>query len=180
MKTTTFIAVLFLGGILACASCKKDQGNNDPEPLPNNTPNTPATMPSLTGTWKATGTNMAKEDQGSFAYCLLTIDANQNATWTKKHASIPAYDISMTGKVTIETSGSKDANGKPIDRIWFAFSKINGQDLSGTTFGIYQIIDKTLTLDWMFMKNGEQYPDPSKGFGSGRSGVNSVSKYNLQ
>jgi hypothetical protein len=181
MKRTKFMALLFLSGILAFASCKKDD-TNDPEPTdkPGNNPTTPETMPSMTGTWKATGTDMAKEDQGSFSEATLTIDANNNCTWYKKNPSNSKYSLTMTGTVSIEVSGAKDANGKPIDRIWFAFTKINGEALSGTTFGIYQIVGSTFTLDWMFMKNGEQYADPTKGFGSSRSGQNSVSRYTRQ
>lgn len=175
------MALLFLSGILAFASCKKDD-TKDPDPTnkPGTNPPTSDKMPAITGTWKATGTDMAKDDQGSFSETTLTIDANNNCTWYKKNPTNSKYSLTMTGSVIVEASGAKDAGGKPIDRIWFAFTKINGEALSGTTFGIYQISENTLTLDWMFMKNGEQYADPTKGFGSSRGGQNSVARYSRQ
>lgn len=175
MKRLNLISMLAVAVVLVFASCKKDE-TSTPDPTPTPTP-TPQKMASFTGTWTATGTGIPEDERANYSSFELKILADSTCTWTKTHKTNPSGTLAMQGKVFVEATEAKDANGKLIDKIWFSFNKINGQDLSGSTHGIYQVDGNTLHLDWEFMQNGVVYPDPTKGFGSGAKGQKTVSKY---
>ena len=174
MKKINQISKLMVLVLLVFASCKKDE-TSKVETSP--TPTPVLKMAPLTGTWKATGNGIPEKERSSFASFELKVNADSTCIWTKTHKSNPAGTLIMEGSMMFEDTGLKDANGKFIDKIWFSFNKINGQNFSGSIHGIYQVDGNTLNLDWEFMQNGIQYPDPAKGFGSGVSGQKSVSKY---
>jgi hypothetical protein len=182
MKRLNTIIMLMLSVMLVLASCEKDESSK-PEPTPTPTP-TPTPVPtpvlkmaSLTGTWKATGEGLPEEDRSYYSSFVLKVNADSTCVWTKTHKTNPSGTLVMTGNILVEATGVKDANGKLIDKIWFSFNKINGQDFSGTTHGIYQVDGNTLHLDWIFFQSGILFPDPAKGFGSGAEGKKSVAKY---
>lgn len=182
MKRLNLISMLTLAVVLVFTSCKKDE-TTTPEPTPTPTP-TPVPVPtpvlkmaSLTGTWTATGTGLPEDDRASYSSFELKVKADSTCTWTKTHKTNPSGTLVMEGNVLVEATGVKDAKGKLIDKIWFSFNKINGQDFSGSTHGIYQVDGNTLHLDWEFFQSGILFPDPAKGFGSGKSGQKSVAKY---
>jgi hypothetical protein len=179
MKKLNFLGMLTLSVMLVFAACKKDETSN-PDPTPTPTPKpvpTPVVkMASLTGTWKATGTGIPEQDRNNYTSFELKVNPDSTCTWTKTHKS-PSGTLIMEGNVLVEPSGEKDVNGKLIDRIWFSFNKINGENFSGSTHGIYQVDGNTLNLDWEFFQSGILFPDPAKGFGSGVSGQKSVAKY---
>lgn len=179
MRKLNLIGMLTLSAMLVFTSCKKEE-TTTPEPTPTPTPipvPTPVLkMASLTGTWKATGTGLPEQDRSSYTSFELKVKADSTCTWTKTNVN-PSATLVMDGNVLVEATGVKDANGKFIDKIWFSFTKINGQNFSGSTHGIYQVDGNTLTLDWEFFQSGTLFPDPAKGFGSGVSGKKSVAKY---
>ncbi len=180
MKKTILLSTVFLAGILVFSSCKKETSGDSSTP-PTPTPkNTVAVMGSLKGSWVSSGTSLSPGDQTSYSEITLTVKADSTCSWLKKGKSVSTEDLLMEGKLQLEASGVKDASGKLIDRLWFAFNKINGQSFSGTLHGIYQVDDKNLTIDWYFMEPGTAYPDASKGFGSGQDGQKSIEKYTLK
>jgi len=176
MKKTNFIGMLTLSVMLVMSSCSKDETTNV-TPTPTPVPIPVVKMASLTGIWKATGTGIPVEERNNFASFELNVKADSSCIWTKTHKSNPNATLKMEGRLILESTNIKDTSGKLIDKIWFSFSKINGQDFSGAIRGIYQVDGSTLNLDWEFMQDGILFPDPAKGFGSGVSGQNSVSKY---
>ncbi len=177
MKKLNLMGMLLLSAIFVLTSCSKDESSSpDPTPLPTPT----VKMASLTGIWKASGVDLPEDDRNSYSGFELNVKADSSCIWTKTHKTSASGTLKMEGKLLLESTGKKDANGKPIDKIWFWFTKINGQAFSGSTHGIYQVDGNILTLDWEFMQGGTLYADPAKGFGSGASGQKSVSKYAKQ
>lgn len=179
MKKSNLTTVIFLMGFMVFVSCKKNEDATHASTPPDPTPN-PTVMASLKGSWKATASELAYDDRASFSEAYLSVNADSTCTWTKKHKTNPSGSLSMSGKLLFESTGAKDTSGRLIDKVWFTFNKINGQDLSGSLHGIYQVNGSKLTLDWEFMRSGIIYPDPSKGFGSGSSNQKSISRYTKQ
>ncbi len=176
MKKTNFIGMLTLSVMLVMSSCSKDETTNV-TPTPTPVPIPIVKMASLTGIWKATGTGIPVAERNNFANFELNVKADSSCIWTKTHKTTASASLKMEGKLIFESTNIKDSSGKLIDKIWFSFNKINGQDFSGTIHGIYQVNGNTLNLDWEFLQAGILFPDPAKGFGSGVSGQKSVSKY---
>jgi hypothetical protein len=176
MKKSNLISMLTVSVMLVMSSCAKDE-TATPTPTPVPTPIPVVKMASLAGTWKATGTGLPEAERNSFANFEISVKTDSSCIWTKTHKTSPSSSLKMEGRVILESTGIKDANGKLIDKIWFSFTKINGQNFTGTIHGIYQIDGSTLNLDWEFLQGGIVFPDPAKGFGSGVSGQKSVSKY---
>ncbi len=174
MKKSILMGMFTLSVMLIFSSCSKDE-TNTPNPTPTPTPT--VKMASLTGNWKATGANLPEADRNNYVSFELNIKADSSCTWTKTHKTTASASLKMEGKILYEATGIKDASGKLIDKIWFTFNKINGQDYSGGIHGIYQVDGNTLILDWEFMQIDTKYPDPAKGFGSRAGGLKSISKY---
>ncbi len=173
------MTILILAGFMVFASCKKNEDSTQTTTPPDPKPN-PTVMGSLKGSWKATASDLAYEDQTSYSEAYLNVNADSTCTWTKKHKTNPAGTLAMSGKLLFESTGAKDTSGRLIDKVWFTFDKINGQNFSGSVHGIYQVNGSKLTLDWEFMRSGITYPDPSLGFGSGSSKQKSISRYTKQ
>ncbi len=182
MKKLNLISMLMLSVVLVFTSCKKDETTTPeqtptPNPVPTPIPTPVLEMAPIIGTWKATGDGIPEQDRNDYTSFELKVKADSTCVWTKKHKTNASGTLVMEGHIMTEVSGVKDANGKLIDRIWFSFNKINGQDFSGTTHGIYQVDGNALHLDWEFLHSGVLFPDAAKGFGSGQSGKKSVAKY---
>ncbi|TAE84407.1 MAG: hypothetical protein EAY81_07580 [Bacteroidetes bacterium] len=179
MKKLTQHTVLLLAFgslLLAC----KDEETKKEDPKPNTPIVTPATMASLKGNWKSSGTNQAQGDQSGYSESILSVNEDSTCSWTKVSKSGSGSNLVMTGRLTLTPSNFKDSAGYPIDYIAFTFDKINGQSFSGTTFGIYQAKETSLKLDWLFYRSGVTTAEPDKGWGSSSEGLSALSTYTKQ
>jgi hypothetical protein len=190
MRKIDLAALVFLGGMLAFVSCKKegsdDQGSTTGTTSSTSTTSTtsttgtttgPITMKAITGVWKSTGDQLPSDERGTYSEMTFDVKADSSCTWTKKHKSNPSGTLVMKGRVILEPTAFKDESGNPIHNIWFSFTSINNMDMGGTFTGIYRITDSEMTVDLEAMRSGATYPQADKGFGSGMSGNRSVGKY---
>jgi hypothetical protein len=189
MRKIDLAAIVFLGGMLAFVSCKKDGSDDSSTGTTSSTASTsstsstgtttpnPVTMKSLSGVWKSTGDQLPSSEKATYSEMTFDVKADSSCTWTKKHKSNPSGTLVMKGRVLLEATDAKDAAGNPIHNIWFSFTSINDMDLNGTFAGIYQATDAGLTIDLEAMRSGATYPNASQGFGSGMSGNGNVAKY---